>query len=46
MSYHLSDPVFNRPGVAGAVLQTPSKFIDSVSHPFSPNLQNIRYYKI
>ena len=36
--------IFNRPGVAGAVLQSPSllinSFIESVSHPFPPNLQN------
>ena len=37
--------MFNRPGVAKAVLKTPSSlihsFINSVSHPFPPNLQNI-----
>ena len=36
---------FNRPGVAGAALQTPSTFIhsliDSVTDPFPPNLQTI-----
>ena len=37
--------IFNRPGVAGAVLQTASwcvnSFTNSVCHPFPPNLQNI-----
>ena len=37
--------MFNRPGVAGGVLQTPPSFIDSfiqrVSDPFPHNLQNI-----
>ena len=37
--------IFNRPGVAGAVLQSPLKLryslINSVSHPFPPSLQNI-----
>ena len=33
--------ISNRPGVAGAVLQTPSSFINSVSSPFPPNLQDI-----
>ena len=37
--------VINRPSVAGAVLQSPSllihSFINSVSHPFPPNLHNI-----
>ena len=41
--------VFNRPGVAGAVLQTPSSLIDSVSEsvsqPFPPNLQDIINHK-
>ena len=32
--------MFNRPGVAGAVLQTASSFTDSVGDPFVPNLQN------
>ena len=36
---------FNRPGVAGAALQTPLTFIhtliDSVTDPFPPNLQAI-----
>ena len=31
--------LFNRPGVAGAVLQTPLSPIHSVSDPFPPNLQ-------
>ena len=31
----------NRPGVAGAVLQTPLWLIDSFSHHFPPNLQDI-----
>ena len=31
--------IFNRPGVAGAVLQTPSWLSDWLSHPFPPNLQ-------
>ena len=38
--------VFNRPGVAGAVLQTASSFIhsliNSVNDPFPPNLQGIK----
>ena len=37
--------IFNRPGVAGAVIQSPPLltdwFIDLFSHPFSPNLQTI-----
>ena len=37
--------VFNRPGVAGAVLQSPPSLTDSVSQsvrkPFSPDLHNI-----
>ena len=37
--------VVNRPGVAGAVLQTPSSLInsliDSLTDPFPQNLQNI-----
>ena len=33
--------VINRPGVAGAVLQTPLSNIQSLSDPFPPNLQNI-----
>ena len=33
--------IFNRPGVAGAVLQTPSWLSDWLSHPFPPNLQDI-----
>ena len=37
--------IFNRPGVAGAVLQTPWSFndllIQSASHTFPPNLENI-----
>ena len=32
--------IFNRPGVAGAVLQTASSFIDSLSYSFPHNLQN------
>ena len=38
-SRHVS--LFNRPGVAEAVLQTDSSLIDYVSHPFPPDLQNI-----
>ena len=34
------DTVFNRPGVAGAVLQIPLSLIKS-HYPFPPNLQNI-----
>ena len=34
-------PLINRPGVAGAVLQTASSLIKSVMHPFPPNLQDI-----
>ena len=34
-----STVIFNRPGVAGAVLQTPSSPINSLSQPFPPNLQ-------
>ena len=30
----------NRPGVAGAVLQTPPLLTDYLSNPFPPNLQN------
>ena len=30
--------LINRPGVAGAVLRTPSSFIKSVRDPFPPNL--------
>ena len=37
--------LFNRPGVAGAVLQTPSSLIDSDNQPFPPNLQNIINHK-
>ena len=37
--------IFNRRGVAGAVLQSPASLIDSLIHsfsnPFPPNLQNI-----
>ena len=37
--------IFNRPGLAGAVLQTPFPLINSLfhslSHPFPPNLQNL-----
>ena len=36
--YHIF-AVVNRPGVARAVLQTPLSLIDSVSHPFPPNIQ-------
>ena len=39
------NPIFNRPGVAGAVLQSPLLLIDSfikaVRDPFPPSLQNI-----
>ena len=41
--------VINRPGLAGAVLQTPSSLInsvsESVSQPFPPNLQDIINHK-
>ena len=37
--------IFNRPGVAGAVLQTASSLIHSVGQPFPPNLQNIINHK-
>ena len=30
--------IINRPGVAGAVLQTSLSFIYSISGPFAPNL--------
>ena len=30
----------NRPGVARADLQTPLSLINSISHPFPPNLHN------
>ena len=33
--------IFNRPGVAGAVLQSPPSLIHWPSHPFPPNLQDI-----
>ena len=33
--------IFNRPGVARAVLQTPLLLIHSLTDPFPPNLQNI-----
>ena len=33
--------LINRPGVSGAVLQTPLSPIKSVSDPFPPDLQNI-----
>ena len=36
---------FNRPGVAGAVLQSASLLIKSLRKPFPPNLQNIINYK-
>ena len=47
-----ADTIINRPGVAGAVLQTPlllrregafvtHLFIDTLTDPFPPNLQNI-----
>ena len=50
--------VINRPGVAGAYLQTPSSllmtllmtltdsFINSLFHPFPPNLQDIINLKL
>ena len=34
-------PQFDRPGVAGAVLQTPPLLIDWVTQPFPPYIQNI-----
>ena len=34
-----SDPVVNRPGVAGAVLQSPPSLIDSLSHGLWKYLQ-------
>ena len=38
--------IFNRPDIAGAVLQTPLSFIHYLSHFFSsPNLQNIITYQ-
>ena len=37
--------IFNRPGVAGAVLQSPMLLIDSVIQPFPPNRQNIINHK-
>ena len=44
-SHQMVDYLFNRPGVSGAVLQTPSSFIDSLikslSHSFPPHLQDI-----
>ena len=33
--------LLNRPGVAGALLQTPLWLIYSFSHPFPPNLQEV-----
>ena len=41
IDYHNMQSLFNRPGVAGAVLQTASSFIDSVSEPFPPDIHNI-----
>ena len=32
--------LFNRPGVTGAVLQTPLSLIDGVGHPFVKDLEN------
>ena len=44
--YDLARPyIINRPGVAGAVLQSPPLLIDSVSQPFPPNLQNTINHK-
>ena len=44
-AWGLPHQVINRPGVAGAVLQTASWFIhwfiNSVSHPFPPDIHNI-----
>ena len=37
----LMHDVFNRPRVAGAVLQSASSLIKSLNEPFPPNLQNI-----
>ena len=37
--------LFNRPGVARAVLHTALLLIQSVSQPFPPNLQNIINHK-
>ena len=37
----LKAKVFNRPGVAGPVLQAASSLINSASGPFPPNLQDI-----
>ena len=34
--------VFNIPGLAGAVLQTPLALIHSLSDPFPPNIQNCK----
>ena len=33
--------LINRPGIAGAVQQTPLSLIKSLSHPFPPHLQDI-----
>ena len=38
--------IFNRPGVAGAVLQAPSKLIDSVSQSVRLILQIFKISKI
>ena len=37
--------VFNRPGVVGAVLESASSLIKSLSQPFPPNLQDIINHK-
>jgi hypothetical protein len=45
LSEHVVESIFNRPGVAGAVLQSASLLIHSLSQPFLPNLQNIINHK-
>ena len=37
--------IFNRPGVAGAVQQTPPPLTHWLSHPFVENLQDTDYPK-
>ena len=37
--------IFNRPGVAGAVVQSPPSLIHSVGHPLPPNHQDIINHK-
>ena len=43
--YYVSNMIINRPGVAGAVLQSASLLIKWVSEPFPPNLQDIINHK-